>query len=143
MAKIGRPRLIETPEILWQHFLAYEIEAKANPNYETQWDFKKSEVVRVPKEVPLTFIGFEVYLKENEIIADLGKYESNFNGAYTEYVTIIRDIKRKCYRDKFNGAATGIYKENIIARELGLVDRKEQNIVTPEPIRVVRHDPKD
>lgn len=122
---VGRPRNIESPEELWRLFRLYKDHAKSNP-YEKQ-DFvgkDADEVVR-KLERPLSWVGFEVYLYERLIINDLGDYERNKENRYAEFTTIVRAIKAYIEQDQFEGASVGIYKENIIARKLGLADKQE------------------
>ena len=38
---------------------------------------------------------------------------------------IIRAIGLEIYEDKFNGATAGVFQHNIIARDLGLTDKKD------------------
>ena len=57
-----------------------------------------------------------------------GDYESNKGSSYTEFSTIIRAIKQEIYADKYAGASVGIYQHNIIARDIGLVDKKESKV---------------
>lgn len=56
-----------------------------------------------------------------------GMNESTFNlySKQNDYSNIINDIKGVFFAQKFEGASSGELKENIIARELGLVDRKD------------------
>jgi len=122
---VGRPKNIESPEQLWKLFRQYRTYAKANP-YEKQ-DFvgKDADEVTRRLERPLSWVGFEEYLFERMIISDLGDYERNKEKRYSEFTTIIRAIKVYIERDQFEGAAVGVYKENIIARKLGLADKQE------------------
>lgn len=122
---VGRPKNIESPEQLWKLFRQYRIHAKENP-YEKQ-DFvgKDADEVTRKLERPLSWVGFEEYLFERMIISDLGDYERNKENRYAEFATIVRAIKVYIERDQFEGAAVGVYKENIIARKLGLADKKE------------------
>ena len=122
---VGRPKNIESPEQLWLLFRQYKTWAKENPYLRQDFVGKNAREVERELERPLTFIGFEVYLMERMIINDLADYERNKDGRYGEYANIIRAIKAYIEQDQFEGAAVGVYKENIIARKLGLADKQE------------------
>lgn len=122
-----KPKLIETPEKLMELFQSYRDWCKANPRYENMPDYKNASSFKVERERPLTWDGFENWLRENDVIAKLDNYKANVDEAYTEYRDIIRDIDRIIWADKFEGATVGIYNHNIIARDLGLADKKEHS----------------
>ena len=132
-----KPKLIPTPEILYEHFEKYKEYAKSNPKQKQYFSPKSEQVVTVDMEVPLTWNGFEIYLRQNGIIQDMEDYEKNDDGRYGEYAPIIRAIKKEIYQDKYVGAAVGQFQHNIIARDLGLIDKKEQHNINPEPIQIV------
>lgn len=118
-------KYIETPEKLWQLFLDYIEHERSNPMYKVEYVGKDGNQVRTPLETPVTFEGFECYLQDQEVINDLGNYSSNLNSAYDEYLPIITRIKQNCFVHNFKGASVGLFNANIIARKLGLVDKKE------------------
>jgi hypothetical protein len=122
---VGRPKNIESPEQLWKLFRQYRKHAKDNPYLKQDFVGKDADEVERRLERPLTFVGFEVYLMERMIINDLADYERNKDGRYAEFANIIRAIKKIIEADQFEGAAVGVYKENIIARKLGLADKQE------------------
>jgi hypothetical protein len=131
---MGRKKNIETPERLYELFEDYVKWCKSNPRIENILVHKSAEVIPVEREQPLTWKGFEMYLFDHGIVYDLSAYEINREGNYTEYSPIIRTIKNKIYNDKFSGASVGIYQHNIIARDLGLVDKKEVKADIDAPI---------
>jgi hypothetical protein len=135
---VGRPKNIESPEQLWKLFRSYRTWAKENP-YEKQ-DFvgKDADEVTRKLERPLSWVGFEVYLFERMIISDLGDYERNKENRYAEFTTIIRAIKAYIEQDQFEGASVGVYKENIIARKLGLADKQEARQVVKTSLNPLR-----
>lgn len=146
----GRPRSISSPEELWRLFRQYKTWAKENPYLKHDFVGKDGDSVMRKFERPLSFAQFEAYLVERMIINDLGDYERNKEGRYQDFTTIIRAIKRIIEGDQFDGAAAGIYKENIIARKLGLADKQEArnvdkdgNDVPPAPTKIVFIDAQD
>lgn len=121
-ADSGRPKLIQSPEHLLQLFKDYQDFCKDNPILKEDYVGKDAMRVFRQLERPLTWVGFECYLSDMEIIQDLGDYERNKEGRYEEFTTIISRIKKYIESDQFSGAAVGIYQQNIIARKLGLSD---------------------
>ena len=121
----GRPKAIESPEQLWTYFKAYTEQAKKSPYLVHDFVGKDANEVHKEKERPLSWIGFECYLYELGIISDLSNYEENTNGSYTEYLPIIRVCKKIIQKDQLEGATAGVYSQNIVARLLGLTDKKD------------------
>jgi len=116
---------IKTPEILWEHFESYKTECKANPRKENYWSNRIEKEVSISRERVMTWEGFEIWLRKNKIIVNIDDYKANKEERYSEYANIIHTIGREIWEDKFTGAVSGIYKENIIARELGIKDRSD------------------
>lgn len=111
---------IETPEKLYEYFEQYAEECKSNPKKENFWSSREGKQKSVDREIPLTWDGFEIWLRKNKIIAKLDDYISNKDNRYDEYAAIIRAIDREIRHDKMNGAYAGIYQHNIVALDLGL-----------------------
>lgn len=118
-------KYIETPDKLWELFEQYIKHERNNPMFKTDYVGKDGTKVQTPLETPITFEGFECYLQDQGIINNLGNYSSNLNNAYDEYLPIITRIKQNCFVHNFKGASVGLFNANIIARKLGLVDKKE------------------
>ena len=116
---------IETPEILYRHFKSYKKNCKKNPKKENFWSSKSDKEVSVSREIPYTWDGFEIWLKKKRILVRLDDYKTNKDNRYSKYADIIHAIDKEIYEDKFTGAAAGIYQTNIIARDLGLKDRRD------------------
>ena len=124
---MGKNKYIETPLKLLELFEHYVKHTKSNPRVENVLYQKTGEIIAIPRETPLSWIGFENWLFKNDIITELKSYEQNENKSYTEYLPIITRIKGFIYQDKVEGASVGIFNASIIARELGL---KEQTDIT-------------
>jgi hypothetical protein len=120
-----KPKKIESPEVLWQHFLDYVEYERKNPLYKREYVGRNGQEVDTPLQVPITFEGFECYLWDLGIISHLSDYSANTNGNYDEYSTIITRIKQNCFVHNFKGASVGVFNHNIIARKLGLIDKQE------------------
>jgi len=122
---MARPKAIKTPEILWKLFEDYVQHEVANPMYRVDYVGKEGRVERTPLETPITFMGFECWLQDNDYITHLSQYAANTNGAYEEFKTIITRIQNSCYIHNFKGASVGLFNANIIARKLGLTEKQE------------------
>jgi len=122
---MGRYKLIETPERMWELFEEYVDHERNNPLFKVEYVGKDGERVNTPLQVPITFEGFECFLADKQIINDLGDYSKNDDGRYTEYAPIITRIRNNCFAQNFKGAAVNLFNANLIARKLGLADRKE------------------
>jgi hypothetical protein len=122
---MGRPKNIKTPEILWKLFEDYVKHEAENPMHKVEYVGKEGRVEKTPLETPITFMGFECWLWDNQYINDLGDYQKNTDGRYSEYAPIITRITQNCYVHNFKGASVGIFNANIIARKLGLTEKQE------------------
>ncbi len=71
---MGIKKYIESPEVMWEHFLAYKSQVKKNPIIVKDWVGKDATDVYREKEKPLTFIGFQNYLDDQNIITDVTDY---------------------------------------------------------------------
>ena len=115
---------IKPPEKLYEYFEQYKTDCKKSPKKENFYSSRADKQVSVDREIPLTWDGFEIWLRKHNIITQLDHYKSNLDNRYPEYIYIIRAIDKEIYEDKFSGAAAGIFQHNIIARDLGLVEKK-------------------
>jgi hypothetical protein len=132
--KMGKKKYIETPEKLWELFLAYKKQVKENPILVQDYVGKDAEMVYRQKSRPLTVEGFENYLEDLEIISHLSDYFANSNGNYSDYSTICSRIKRNVKQDQIEGGMAGIYNPSITQRLNGLVDRTETNVKVEQPL---------
>lgn len=129
--KMGRPRAIETPETLWKLFCDYGEDTDANPIIKhevVKGGDNAGKVVRTPLQRPYTWAGFSSYVFIRGIAADLEKYRFNENGAYEDFRGVISAIGNFMYKQKFEGAAVGMFKENLIARELNIREKQETEL---------------
>ena len=125
MAKRGVPKKIKTPEILWELFEQYVKHEAEHPMYKVEYVGKEGRVERTPLETPITFMGFECWLWDNDYINNLSDYQKNKDDRYTEFAPIITRITQNCFVHNFKGASVGLFNANIIARKLGLKDTQE------------------
>lgn len=127
---MGKKKYIETPEILWEHFLNYKKEVKSKPILVQDYVGKDAEMVYREKEKPLTIEGFECWCYDNDIISDLSQYFANTKQRYTDYQTICTRIRKSVRADQITGGMAGIYNPSITQRLNNLVEKTED--VTPQ-----------
>ncbi len=129
---MGRPKYIESPERLWELFLAYKKEVKSNPVIIKDWVGKDAEEVHREREKPLTMVGFECFVLDHTEITypDLTHYFENKDNRYSEFIPISSRIKSEIKNDQVTGGMTMIYSQNLTARLNNLVEKTED--VTPQ-----------
>lgn len=116
----GKPKAIETPEKLWSLFEEYRDWSLATPLKVHQYGKVYQDRARA-----ITFIGFEAYLDEKDVIHHLGNYEQNVDGRYEDYKPIIKKIKKACSNNIITGALGGVYNANLASRLEGLTDKQD------------------
>jgi DNA-packaging protein gp3 len=131
---MGVHKKIASPEILWQHFLDYRDEVKENPKLVVDWVGKDADRVNRPKERPLTFIGFQNYLDEMDVITDVTDYFENKDDRYADFVRICTRIGREIKDDQITGGMCGIYNTSITQRLNGLTEKTELKVATEQPL---------
>ena len=124
--KMGRPRAIESPEVMYQLFQEYCEHTKANPIKVKDWVGGMAKPVVREKEIPYTLEGFEIYCFKQGIISDLARYFSNLDGAYEEFRPICSNIKRIIREDQINGGMAGIFNASITQRLNNLVEKNRE-----------------
>lgn len=120
---MGKNKYIETPEKMWEYFEEYKNHVKKTPIKVKDWVGKDAIDVFREKERPLTFIGFQNWLDDNDIITDVTDYFENKDNRYNDYIRICSRIKRNITDDQIAGGMVGIYNPSITQRLNGLVDR--------------------
>lgn len=120
-SKHGRDKLFSSPDLLWEAATEYFQWCEENPLIEIDFRGKDATEVKMPKMRAFTWEGLELYLD----IHSLRDYKTN--PEYKEFSQVITRIEKIIYNQKFSGAAAGFLNPNIIARDLGLSDKKEVN----------------
>ena len=125
MAALGRPKSIESPEKLYEYFLAYKNEIKSKPFIIKDWVGKDSTPVYREKEKPLTMEGFECWLFDADIISDLSRYMANTDNKYEEFSAICTHIKKRIREDQISGGMSGMYNPSITQRLNSLTEKSD------------------
>jgi DNA polymerase II small subunit/DNA polymerase delta subunit B len=130
MAKVGRPRNLDSPEQLYELFKKYKEDVKANPRIKSVFGGKEFEERAEPLERPLTMEGFEIFCwDEVGVVED---YFMNRDKRYTEYTAICSRIRKEIREDQITGGMVGQYNASITQRLNNLKEQVEQtNIEQP------------
>lgn len=137
-SKHGRDKLFETPELLWEAAAEYFQWCDDHPLQSTEYLGKDAKRVIVPKMRAYTLTGLALYVNASESFWREFRKNPNLSHDYLSVITRIEDIIRT---QKFEGAAAGLLKENIISRELGLKDSAAHELSGPGggPIQTERY----
>lgn len=125
---MGKHKYIETPEKMWELFLAYKKEVKDNPRIKVEYVGRNGDKVNTPLEVPLTMEGFELYVFEQGLNSELSHYFGNKEDRYSDYVAICSRIRRAIRKDQIEGGMVGQYNSSITQRLNGLTEKSQVNV---------------
>lgn len=119
----GRKPTFEYPDQLWDACCQYFQWVEDNP----LWEYKlvsyqgESQLENVPKMRAMTIGGLCIYL---DISIDTWHSYRKKNKEFSEVCSAAENV---VYNQKFAGASADLLNASIIARDLGLADRKEVN----------------
>jgi len=118
--KHGRGRIISSPKALWENAEQYFEWCIANPLMAVEVHGKDADSISVPKQRVFQKDGLALAcgLSEWRLIEDLKGVSKDFSQTVTRIENIIKT-------QKFEGAASGFFNANIVARDLGLADQQE------------------
>ena len=120
--KHGRDKLFSDPEILWKECEGYFEWVEANPLYEAKaFAFQGMVTVeKVPKMRAMTLAGMCLHLGIDE--TTWREYRK-----LKDFSTVCTRVEATLDSQKLEGAAADLLNANIIARVLGLTDKKDLN----------------
>lgn len=118
-SKHGRDKIFENPEHLWEAACEYFQWCEQHPLIEIDFRGKDANEVELPKMRAFTWDGLELFID----IHSLRDYKTN--ETHKDFSQVITRIEKIIYNQKFTGAAAGFLNPNIIARDLGLADKRE------------------
>jgi hypothetical protein len=121
-SKHGRDKIFSSPEQLWSAACEY-FEHVDNCPEEVEVPHVKFGTITVKHKQPYLKSDFVNFIGINSW--DSVKYYEKEQG-FSEIITRIDNI---IFSQKYRGAAIGIFKENLIARELGLKEHQETTLV--------------
>jgi hypothetical protein len=121
--KHGRSHKIKTPLELWENFIEYAEFLENNPLIEIDFRGKDAKKVELPKMRPFTKQGFSIACGYSS-----WEHIENMKGRSKGFQEIVTRIESIIYAQKFEGAAAGFLNPNIIARDLGLMEKLDANL---------------
>ncbi len=116
-----------TPEELEVYFEQYKQWVEENPILVQDYVGKDGTEVNRKKNRPLTFDGFEIWLRKNSKIKCCQHILDNVKSAYNEFIDVSRYIKASVKADQIEGGMAGIYNPNITARLNGLTEKIQED----------------
>lgn len=127
-SKHGRDKLFKTPELMWEAACEYFAYIQDNPLEQEEIVKYKDYYEKVPvsKMRPFTLIGLCLYLDCSS--SYFRAFKSELKEKDKDFLTVITRIEDIIYNQKFEGASSGFFNANIIARDLGLIDKVESNM---------------
>lgn len=139
-AKHGRSKIFSTPNQLWSAACQYFEWVEENPLKESK--ICSFQGVNAIEELPLmramTVKGLCIFLGVNS------KYFNDFESSLDlslksgkDFSEVIMNIRETIDTQKFEGASAGLLNSNIIARDLGLTDKKELSGDLENPLTMV------
>ncbi|WP_298118098.1 terminase small subunit [Flavobacterium sp.] len=134
--KHGRDKIFTTPEILMESAIEYFEATDQRKWNKTDFRGKDATKVLIPTDTPYTMSGLTLFLGVNEHYFNdfkdsLKDKEDSISKGFSD---VIRTIEQIIYTQKYEGAVVGAFSSNIIARDLGLVDKKEIENKNIKPI---------
>lgn len=120
---MGRYKIIDSPEMLWELFDDYVKWVDANPIKVEDYVGKDGNRVFREKNRPLTMEGFENHVFDKQIASDLSAYFANREGRYEHFVSICRMIRQKIRQNQIEGGMAGIYNPSITQRLNNLTEK--------------------
>jgi len=131
-SKHGRDKIFSTPNILWDAACEYFEWCESNPLEEVDFRGKDAVEIVLPRMRAFTLHGLCIFLDVhtkyfNDFEYGLKDKKDKKSKDFSNVLTRIREI---IYNQKFTGAAAGFLNPNIIARDLGLQDKKELDHTT-------------
>lgn len=125
-SKHGRELIFSSPTILWEACSEYFEETDKRKWVRKDWVGKDAHEVARETDTPYTLTGLYVFLDIDRKTWDLYRIREDF-------IPVTTRVDQIMFTQKFEGAAVGAFNANIIARDLGLVDKKETEVTITKP----------
>lgn len=127
----GRKGRFADPESLWEAATKYFDWVDNNPWLKVEQSHKPflkedgslSYLIELPIARPYTLSGLCSFWNVNQAYWRKFRQSKQLDERFTNVITRIEDI---IYIQKFEGAAVGVFNPNIIMRDLGLQNKKQQ-----------------
>jgi len=117
----GRAPIFKSPDDLWNACCEYFAWVEENPLWEAKLTSYQgvSTVETLPKMRAMTIDGLCLFL-------DIGRRTWDEYAKREDFVPVVTRAEATIRSQKFAGAAAELLNPNIIARDLGLVDKQER-----------------
>jgi len=131
----GRPKKHKTAQELWEAACDYFQWAQDTPI--PNWVISGGKRVWAPLQRPFTLYGLCIFMGvssryitdiEDRVLDKTDPTTALFDEKEAEFSQVITCIREIIYNQKFEGAAVGMFKENLIARDLGIHESVNQKM---------------
>jgi len=137
--KVGRPRIFQTPDELWQVFEEYVQHVQNTPLYKHELT-KDGSVVKIPLTPPITMEGFNLFIFYKGLGEGAHQYFENTGKAYNDFLGVVTRIREAVRNNHIAGGMVGLYNSNLTARLNGLTEKREEHHTGGGPISIVIKD---
>lgn len=121
-SKHGRDLIFSSPTIMWEACCEYFETTDKRKDWDRQeWVGRDGVEVSRRLRVPYTLTGLYIFLDVSAKAWSEYREREGFGAICTQVENII-------YTQKFEGATVGVFNHNIIARDLGLKDKTENDV---------------
>lgn len=139
-SKHGRDKIFSSPSIFLEAAMEYFESADKNPwfkNEVVKTGQEAGKLLPVPTQRPYTIEALCIFLDiTHKTFLNYEKDEK-----YKDFFQVFTHVRDMIENNQFEGATVGAYNANIIARKLGLADRKEHESpdgsMSPKPNIIV------
>lgn len=125
----GRPRNIDSPEMMWKLFQDYVVDLKSKESEWLKVQYVGKEGVRETDELklPLTLEGFKRYCWDIEV-GCIEQYFKNIDDKYSEFLPICSRVKNSIRENQITGGLLNVFNPSITQRLNDLSDKKEYDL---------------
>ena len=135
--KHGRD-FIYTPDQLWNEAINY-FEWMSISVWNKKEAIKSGDLAGKTMDLPTqTPMSIESFCLFTDITPDTFRNYISNDGNYKDFFEVTTRIKIIIESNQFEGATVGAYNPNIIARKLGLVDKKETTGELKAELKIIR-----
>ncbi len=126
--KHGVDKLFKEPDTLWQACVEYfEATDARTLNSEEIGTGSRNYTKTIKKRVPYTLMGLCIFLDVNT--GYFRDFKKNIEGKTDKlskgFSVVITRVEEIIFHQQYEGATIGDFNHNIVARALGLVDKKD------------------
>lgn len=134
-SKHGNDLIFSSPVIMWEAACEYFEWCDSNPFIEVAFMGKNITQVKIPRMRPYTLDGLCTFLNvASSYFREFKRTTLPKQENAEDFLSVITRIEAIIRNQKFSGAAAGFFNANIIARDLGLVDKQQLGGDAENPI---------